>query len=217
MPHLTTITSCASCPVGRAAGVGTGGRCPFVNRSHAAGTRLYVEGEVARTVWFVKRGTVLLSRRGCDGDERPRAVRGVGNFIGLEAAVQPCYADSARTTEATVLCGIVKGDLDRWLGPRDAPARVALEQQLFSECRDTPRTTRAHGTARQRIARLLLDDVAPHIERQDLAQLLGMVPETLSRALAALRDAGAIELTRRTIKVRSRQRLESLASPVNAR
>ncbi|MCA9677191.1 MAG: Crp/Fnr family transcriptional regulator [Kofleriaceae bacterium] len=208
------ITSCCSCPCGSAAGVRYGGRCPLIDRKRRRDEAICLEGEPAHTVWFVKRGAVLLSRSGADGVERPRAVRSAGTFVGLEALVQGTYADSVRATEPTVLCGATRDTIDTWLGPVGTPARMALEQVLRATTHDAPRGAGVDGSATQRVARWLLDDQdgeSAHVSRQVLASLLGMVPETLSRALARLRDDGAIDLTRTSVTVKDWARLEAEA------
>jgi CRP-like cAMP-binding protein len=154
---------------------------------------------------------VLLSR-GVDGADRPRAIRGPGAFVGLEALVRSTYADTARTSEPSVLCAISRDDLDRWFGPAGTPARMALEQTVQVAAEEPVRSAAIDGSAPQRVARWLLDeaDHLPHVQRHVLASLLGMTPETLSRALARLRDDGAIELTRQLVAIRDRPRLQRL-------
>ncbi|MBE7447763.1 MAG: Crp/Fnr family transcriptional regulator [Kofleriaceae bacterium] len=210
----TAITSCSSCPCGQAAGVRWGGRCPLVDRKRRRDETLALEGQPIETVWFVKRGTVVLSRSGPDGIERPRLVRGPGTFLGLEVLVRSTYADTMRTTEPTIVCGISRDSLDAWLGPKGSPARMALEQTLVATADDRPRAAGADGTALKRVARWILDDAAAscRVPRHVVAALLGMVPETLSRSLAQLHDDGLIAVTRRSITVTDRPRLEELGS-----
>ena len=87
-PGGCAIASCSSCPCGKAAGVRYGGRCPLVDRKRGRDELLALEGDAAQTVWFIKRGTVVLSRSAADGVDRPRAVRGPGSFVGLEALIR---------------------------------------------------------------------------------------------------------------------------------
>jgi CRP-like cAMP-binding protein len=206
------IVSCAACPCGHAAGVAFGGHCPLVDRRHAAGTTLYLEGDAGPSVWFVKRGAVLLSRAGPDGVVRPRAVRGPGAFLGLETLIAGRYADTARTTEPTTLCGTTRDRFDRWLGPSGTPARMVVEQLLLVAKDEATRGAAPDGPAVRRVAAwLLAPSDRPEVPRHVLASLLGMVPETLSRALANLHEAGAIAVTRRSVTVLDRARLEELA------
>ncbi|MBL8627666.1 MAG: cyclic nucleotide-binding domain-containing protein, partial [Myxococcales bacterium] len=141
------ITSCSTCPCGQAAGVRFGGRCPLVDRKRRTDETIYLEGDLVSSVWFVKRGTVVLSRAGEDGVEHPHAVRGPGTFVGLEGLVQATYADTARTTEPSVLCGISRAAVDTWFGPRGTPARMALEVTLATSSAAAPRAGAGAGTA----------------------------------------------------------------------
>ena len=210
--HADPVESCASCPVGRAAGVRFGGRCPLVNRKHEGPECLYVEGEPVHHVWFVKRGAVMLSRTDGESDS-PHAVRGPGAFVGLEALIAPTYGDTARIEGTAILCGGARDELDTWLGPAGLPARMALEQVLHAAQADRVRGAAADGTADNRVARWLLDADALELglPREKVAGLLGIVPETLSRVIARLRRRGVIAATRRSIAITDRAALEALA------
>ena len=59
---ISPITRCDQCDVGVSAGVRLGHSCPFEDTARAAGSVLFQAGEKADTVWFVKRGTVVLYR-----------------------------------------------------------------------------------------------------------------------------------------------------------
>jgi CRP-like cAMP-binding protein len=210
--------SCEACPVGVASNVGRGGHCHFVRHEAHAGEQLYHQGDDAGAVWMVKRGRVLMQRAAQNEQDaaHAHAVRQRGDFIGLEALVLPRYADTATALQDVVVCGARRDHIDKWLGAPATPARAALEQTLRSMCADPPRAASSDGTAVRRLARWLVAEVkdgrAPAVPKRMLADLLGMVPETLSRALAELRKTGAIGATRqRRIQIIDENALRSAA------
>lgn len=56
------VGSCVTCPIGRAAGVGRGGRCPLAPVPVRRGAIVHREQEAAGTICFVERGRVVLGR-----------------------------------------------------------------------------------------------------------------------------------------------------------
>jgi CRP-like cAMP-binding protein len=198
VPDCSSAT--AHCPCTRSPHVGVRGRCPLDDVQHRKGDLLFSEGDPATTVWFVKRGCVLLTRAGT-----PHAVRRAGSFVGMEALVRDTYMHSARVTSAAILGRGSRELLDEWLANGDS-ARMVLEEVLRSECGDAPQAARADGSARERVARWILAEASQgsgsQVPRRFAAGLLGMKPETFSRALAQLAQTGAIEVTRRSVEVR---------------
>ena len=100
-------------------------------------------------------------------------------------------------------------------GAVSAPANAVLECVLLALSGDSPRRAGADGSARQRVAGWLLDQPrkqGPGLPRNVVADLLGMLPETLSRALASLAEGGAITVTRRRVEVRDVAALEAAAT-----
>lgn len=183
------------------------------------GERICEEGAPADWAWFVKRGLAIVSR-GAGGRRAVEAASHVvspGGLVGLEALVSPVYAATARAAGDATLCVISRGNLDAWLGARGSPARAILEQIAGGRSLGAPRAASPDGTAVARVARWLLgiarDGVAPPLERRVVASLLGMAPETLSRALAKLKRAGGVTISGRHLRIRQRPLLESLAAP----
>ena len=211
--------SCATCPCRLA--VGEDGRtrgCPFVDRRRAAGEYLYLAGAPGDHVYFVKRGTIVLCREAPGGrGERVVGVRGPGSFLGLEILVGPAYLETARVATAATICVGDRSTLDSWLGPPNTPARVALEGVLGASRAAAMPGSALEGSSLARVAGWLLasQDGSPEatIARQDLAALLGMRPETLSRTIAELVRRGAIESDRRSVRVLDREVLVSVLAP----
>lgn len=204
------------CPVGKASGLGRGGACPLIERSRRAGEFIYLQDEPAGQLWFVKRGTVVLLREATvtDGPGGAWAIRRDGAFLGLESLVRRTYLDSAKVVTDARICGGARDVVSRWLAPLGTPDRMLLEQALDMACQDTPRGAAPDGNAVRRVARWILregDVVHGVVPRRLMAGMLGMVPETLSRALSRLSQLGAIEHTRRVIRVRDSSALRNAA------
>jgi CRP-like cAMP-binding protein len=198
-----------------AAGMGAGGTfCPFMTQNYRMGDTLYIEGDAVHHVWFVKQGTVVLSRkRSDDRGDRVRTVRFAGGFIGIEALVSPVYIDTARVASGAILCQASMTDFEQWLGAKDAPARTALEASVRAMVADLPPRAAADGSAEQRVAEWLTHESQNTLQlpRHIIADLLGMRPETLSRALASLAARGAIAVTRTDLRIVDEQALETIA------
>ncbi len=214
MPRATTSGGDATCPIGRAAGCASGGNCPMHARSIAAGTTVFVEGAEVARVWYVFEGMVGLWR--AMGDDRgvgvPWATRRAGTLLGSEGLTQDAYADTAIALTDVTLCSAERDTFRRWAteGSLEA-ARTVMELVIRTHCSGEPRPSSSEGPASRRVARWLADEsrggLAPPIPRAVVAGLLGMLPETFSRALARLTACGAIHVTRKRIQVTDPARL----------
>jgi CRP-like cAMP-binding protein len=211
-------TECRRCRVGIASGVAERRQCPFVPRNRAAGAVLHVAGEAVERVAFVKCGAVLVMRS-VDEDQvegTPWAIRRAGSFLGLEGLVGTHHLDSARVLTDVTLCSATLDAVQAWLDTRRTAARVVLDSVLRSGGLERPLRGNADGTAPRRAASWLVKNAdsqfAGALSRQVMAGLLGMRPETLSRALRTLAERGAIRHGRASIEILDRARLRAIAS-----
>jgi CRP-like cAMP-binding protein len=214
--HTTSDVGCAFCPIGGASHVSLGGDCPMIDRRRGAGTFLYLADTPADTIYYVKHGTIALSRTlGQNrGEDAPHTVRHAGSLIGLEAIVHPTYLDSARAITDVTVCATSREQMKAWL-EQSGTSKVVLERVLGAMAKDTPGRATTDGNAKERVARWLLDSRhtrETRLPRSVLAGLLGMKPETLSRALAAIARTKCIHVTRARIDVKDAPRLEAIAS-----
>jgi CRP-like cAMP-binding protein len=193
----------------------------MVDRRRPAGALLYAAGDIAEKIFFVKHGNVLLSRDAGDAGTSSVAwaVRRSGSLVGVEALVRATYLDTARAVTDVVVCVATREHMEAWLRTRAPAARSVLDCVLLAVCADAPRRAGADGNARQRVAAWLLDQPSEAsagstagLPRNVIAGLLGMLPETLSRALASLAQVGAIDVTRRHVEIRDVGVLEAVAA-----
>lgn len=189
----------------------------MVERQRSAGAVLYLAGEAAERIMFVKRGAVTLARDvdHARGEGVTWTVRRPGSVLGAEALVRATYLDSARAVTDVIVCVAQLEEVDAWMRTREGAGRALLECVLSTQCADAPRRASSEGSARQRVASWLLEqarDPAAALPRQVVAALLGMLPETLSRALASLASRGLIEVTRKSVRVIDVAALEGVAA-----
>ncbi len=210
----TVKAECKSCPLGLASAPG---QCPFEESVKPPGTVLLRQGERPEAAWYVRSGQVLISVSSGNGSGSC-AVRGAGALLGLEALLGEPSGCEAHALSDVVLCALDIDDFRAWIGPLVSPQGTVLTLALREAARQTEERIALEGSATQRVARFLLGrhvagagDSALEIQKQLLARVLGMRPETLSRALAELRERGVLGRGRR-VTVVDPEGLERVAS-----
>jgi CRP-like cAMP-binding protein len=184
---------------------------------------IYRQGDSAKQAWYIKTGTVVLRRHGggngTNGGNAAGAVRALrfpGSLIGLEVLVDDDYTDTAIAGSDTVLCVVDHDNFDTWLGPKEDPARTALELMLRTEATELRPRRHHEGSALQRTAAWLRDETprlqSIALQRRELAELLSMRAETLSRVLAKLAKSGAITVTRSHVRITDGDALRAAAA-----
>lgn len=186
------------------------------------------EGDESLVVANVISGVLKLSIGTADGREQIVGVVFPSDFIGRPFGKESPYSVTALTNAE--LCIFTRSSFDSF-----AKQHSGLEHKLLQ--RTLTELDRARGwmlllgkkTAGERVASLLLevssrmgnvdcagacdlDTFELPMDRQQMADLLGLTIETVSRQLTKLKDAGLIELPdRRTVVIHDRLRLTDLA------
>jgi CRP/FNR family transcriptional regulator, cyclic AMP receptor protein len=190
------ITSCADCTLGQAAG---DARCTFAPITLQSGAILCSQGELSRSVHFVKAGLVSLSFASAAGAELTLVVRGPGSLLCMEAIRGQASPCEVRALSRVRLCSLTAEEMRRWIGPARSPAQAVLGLLLEESQAQRAEVDYREGSCLLRVARFALAHAAFLAERPDavrkqvLARMLGMRPETLSRCLTRLERAGAID------------------------
>ena len=203
---------CETCAIGRASAEG----CPFHQLHWAAGTLLLRQGEVPNCVWYVRRGLVLVSSTTSAGDETECGLRGPGALVGIEALAQRPTGYEAWALSELEACRVDSPSFRGWFGDVDTPAGVTALLALDESERRRRERVVLSGRTEERVARFLVEhhrqQGAPlPIEQKILARMLGMQPETMSRALSKLRRVGALAAGR-TLEVASLTALQQVAN-----
>jgi CRP/FNR family transcriptional regulator len=197
-----------------------------VSHEYARGQILFYEGNPALAVYCIGTGVVKLYKSGID--DRRVAIRllGPGEVVGYRAllANEP-YAATAEAVETTVACTIPKEAFEELLhADPDTAFRFMAKLALELRISEDELVSRAQRSARQRIARFLvwvLDNVqteprpsnriALPLLREEIAQLVGTTPETLSRVFRELRSRRILKVDRKNIVVADPRSLRRVA------
>ena len=156
------------------------------------GTPLYHAGDQGDFMFTVRSGALKLVQYLPDGSQRIVRIVRATDVLGLEALVDPTYRHEAVALQPTEVCRFPTRVV-RELG-RDNPTLhrelMARWQRALNEA-DAWLTELSTGSARQRVARLLLRLVRDRessecqlFGREDMGAMLGITTETTSRTIA---------------------------------
>jgi CRP-like cAMP-binding protein len=161
---------------------------------------LYRANRRCSTLFTLRSGVMKLVQYLPDGSQRIVRLLRDGDALGLETLVRQPYQHDAIAITDCDICAIPVSVIEE-LG-REQPslyqALMARWQQALNEA-DAWLTQFTTGTARQRVARLLLrlacsapDNRLRLFGREDIAAMVGLTTETVSRTIAELRRQGLL-------------------------
>ena len=188
----------------------------FARRELAEGETLYHQGSACRSIYCVSRGLFAIRSLRPDGSTSLLRLAYPGEIIGYHAFLK----GSEHSTEASALmpsrvCTV--GERDARNVIRASPAVLARIARRCAEgldqCRERMKT-RETVSSKERLSDLLERLMAAFGEeakgchrlrlpmpRQDLADLIGVAPETLSRLLSQLEREGVLRASGRRIEM----------------
>lgn len=190
--------------------------------------QVYGAGSAVSQLVVVHTGRVKISRTSADGHEQIIRVLGPGDFVGESAFLTGARPDHAATAlEAAELCVFRHEDLGRLiakhssiglrmlqgvsrrLGEAEARLAAVISGDVSSRLADYLLTLPAIAEVEQHLV------VELPLAKKDIASLLDTTPESLSRQLRALSDAGIIEQGPRSrITIRNTDALTTLSRQV---
>ncbi len=191
-----------------------------VERPTERGTYIYRADEYKQEMYVLHTGTVKIFRLTGDGKEQVLRTVGPGEFFGeLALFGGRQHSDYAVAMEAVTMCVIQMQPL-RELMKRIPSIAFKVMEELSTRLEETERRLEENTllSAEERLARYLLEkteDLSSFslpLSKGDLASLLGMSQETLSRHLSAWQQRSIIALEgQRTIHVTDRKTLVRIA------
>jgi CRP/FNR family transcriptional regulator len=192
---------------------------------HSAGATLFVEGQVCRGIYVLCKGRVKLSANSKDGQTLILKVAQAGEVLGLSAAVSGIpYETTAETGQPCQLNFVKRDDFLKFLAEH-GEACMHAAMQMGRECQHAYQQLRSFtmSSASERIARLILewsqDDsgiatahgIKLALTHDEIAQIIGMSRETVTRTLATFRKQGIAELHGSTLLIQNITAIHKLA------
>ena len=178
-------------------------------RTFAANEMIFLEGDASAGLWILENGRVKAHKLSPDGQEYILSFFGPGSTFNDLAALDGARNAVSATAVTDVLAWVVPSAVFVEALQSDHDMCQAVLQGLVGRVRHL--VSRVEDLALRpvtaRLARFLLQQVAnptlahPAITRTLIAQHLATTPESISRSLRLLEEAGAIRFDRHQIVI----------------
>ena len=218
--HLPHCTSCAARTRGLFSSL-TGAQLLKLDRTKIAheyvrGQVIFYEGNPPLAVYCISSGVIKLYKSGKRDKKVVIRLLGPGETLGFRAVIanEP-YAATAETVEKTTVCAIPREVFEDVIR-NDTDTTFRLIAKLATELRisEDEFVSRTQLSVAQRVARFLiwtLENLQAHSKdtnritlpllREEIAQMVGTTPETLSRVFRDFSERKILKLDRKTIVV----------------
>jgi CRP/FNR family cyclic AMP-dependent transcriptional regulator len=190
-----------------------------------AGATLFVEGQACRGIYMLCKGRVKLSTSSQDGQTLILKIAQAGEVLGLSAIVSGIpYETTAETGQPCQLNFVKRSDFLKFITDHgDACMQVAT--WMSHDCQHAYQQLRSFtmSSSSSRIARLILEwsqegsgiatakGTKVALTHDEIAQIIGMSRETVTRTLATFRREGIATLHGSTLSVQNLSAIHKLA------
>ena len=181
----------------------------IVTRKYKKGQILFFEGDVEDKLYIVNKGKIKVYRYNKEGREQILYILSDGEFIGdMSLLKKGKFQFNAEALEDTYICTIAKDDFDRIITENPEITLKVLEV-LHDRLMDLENLIQNLSTkdVEVRIASMLKSFAKDYgvkdeqgiiidlpLNREEMANYIGVTRETISRKLTALQDEDIIEL-----------------------
>lgn len=183
------------------------------------GETIYNQGSLSKDLYIIHKGKVKISRFTNDGNEQVLRTLEPGSFMGeLSLFLENEHTDSATVLENTEIC-LLNGDRFKELLNEIPDISVKLLAEMSKRLNETENTVESIGSMdiTTRLAHKLLElsdnkkNFTLPYSKRDMASLLGMSSESLSRKLREFESLDYISLKgQREITIIDHSKLEDL-------
>lgn len=196
-------------------------------RDYPAKKFLYMEGDAAHNLYFIKKGLVKTFKSTEAGKDLVTGISKTGDFLGWLSLLNPAgiYLDTATVIEPSEIYSIPKSDFIHLLekSPEVSQKFMGLISKDLMDAQEQL-VDLAYCPVRQRLARVLIkllkagliqdaDHEGIDIAREDLAGMVGTATETAIRTLSELKEEGIIQMGKaRRIIISDPKKLEAIAT-----
>ncbi len=195
----------------------------FYERRYRAGEAIFLQGDIATSIYLIAEGRVKIDRVTPDGNHCILCMRGPGDVfcpvplldcgcqLGTAWAmtdVTLLWADRDEFGEVAAACPNLLAEVqkDCLLEVRRLLGR--MESFAFHSVKDRVAITLLDESQRQSQFGGSLNEL--RLTQQELAGLVGASRESVSRTLSKMEDEGIVETRRGRILIRDRQKLQAL-------
>ncbi len=182
------------------------------------GERLFQQGMPTHDLFILKHGHVKLTSSLPDGRCQGLRLARPWSVLGIEALGMDSHPFSAEALTDVQVCTFRHRDMLKAL-ESNPEMSLKLVTMLSAELRQAMAQIRNIGVlnASERVAWFLLstavDNTCPPVSRSDIAEILGLTMETVSRVLSRLRQHGLVDApsNRRSVQILDPERLMELS------
>lgn len=195
--------------------------------SYPTGAVLFVEGQMPRGIYMVCKGRVKLTMASAEGRTVLVRICDAGELLGLHSTISgDPYELTAETLEPCQINFVRANDFMKLL--RDYPETYAMAaQQLTTQYRGACHQIRYLGlsqNATEKLARFLMESankgentgqgirVNLRLTHEEIAQVIGVSRETVTRSLSELRSKMVISTKGSHLLIRDKSALQALVA-----
>jgi CRP/FNR family transcriptional regulator len=217
MPTCGMAEHCFSAFMGTLENAATAKGLEARSQQFAARHDVYGEGDVAREIYEIKSGMVMLYRLLCDGRRQIIEILGQGDIFGL------AYGQTHDTSVETLTTTTLKV-FDRKAAEQDPAMQrlIASATRRQLEAAHNHVLTLGRKTAQEKVASYLMRiqkasgeslNIALPMTRQEIADFLGLTIETVSRVISSFKRNGLVtNLCAERMQIADIETMESLAN-----